>query len=719
MQINRNDPSALASTYPGVIVILRIVAVSACTGILAAPAFAQEVEPSSAEVQIREPSHEGEEILVFGRLTPDRVQTVPQSVELISGDLIEASRSETVGDALRLIPGASRDGSVFDVFGDSYLIRGFPANQTVNGMTANALRQARDTVSIERIEVLKGPASVLYGQLQPGAVVNVVTRQPERTFSGEASLSLARYDDWRGTIDLTGPIAADGALRFRVTGAYDNAESVIDFWHRDHYVIAPTIAADLGSQTTLTIEALHMRNRLEGFLNGLPAEGTVLPNPNGLLPLSLGLTDPTFDPSIRINDEVSARLDHRFSDDLRMRAGLSWTREKTDEEGIFGLLGWDEQFRTLTRAVLTSSSRGEAWTAYGDVAATVHTGPLRHELVVGADHSWFDRDNVSEVGLAPSLDLYAPVYELNSKPGTFPLPDFGSTSSERNRSLGIFAQDRMVVSERLRFVGGVRWSRYRQRTDTVQGTGDTVDEQQSQTAWTSQLGVLFNPTPNISLFANRTTSFLPVSGITSEGLPLEPETGVQYEVGARASLAGNRITVSVALFHLKRGNVAVSDRDDPSALIAIGEQVSRGVELSVSARPLPGLQLYGGYAFTDAETTKDTNADLVGKPIRNVPRHSAVFRANYELQSGPVRGLSFGGIASYTGERSGDLEDTFELPAYWRLDLHANYPLNRNFSVGASVENVTDERYYTHAFSLFEVWPGAPLTWKVDLTARF
>lgn len=661
-----------------------------------------------------------DDIIVFGRVAHDTTLTIPQSVDVLDSDLIETSGSETVGDALRFVPGASRDGSTLDAFGDTYLIRGFQANQTVNGISANTLRQARDSIAIERIEVLKGPASVLYGQLQPGAVVNIVTKQPQRDWAGAASLSYGRYDDWRGTVDLTGPLAAEGDVRFRLTGAYDDADSFVDFWHRKHLFVAPTFALDLSDATTVTIESFYTRNKLAGFVNGLPAEGTVLANPNGPLPRSLGLADPTFAPSIRENTDISARLEHRFSDRASWRTAVSWTHEKTDEEGVFGLLGWeDDAKRNLMRAVLTSVSKGDTWTAHSDLALDFETGPIAHELVVGGDYTWFDRYNLSEVGLAASLDVYDPDYDLTARPATFPLPSFGSETDESTRTAGLFAQDRIALTEQIKLVAGVRWSHYRQRTESIQGTGSLHVNRQTQTAWTSQFGLLYTPVENVALFANRTTSFLPVQGVTSDGSPLEPETGTQYEVGAKASLFGGRLALNAALFHLKRGDVAVSDRDDPSALIAIGAQAAKGFELSASARPVDGLTLYAGYAYTDAKTTEDTDAALVGKRIRNVPRHSLVLRSDYEVRTGPLQGLTLGGSATYTGDRSGDLEDSFELPGYWRFDAQIGYALTDHVQLGAIVENLTDERYYTHAFSLFEVWPGAPRTWRVSLSTRF
>lgn len=705
----------------GAAALLGTSALAASLGLIVAPAAAQSAAANQGGTA-RQDASTGpirDEIVVYARLRAVGTLEIPQTVDVLDDKLITASASETVGDALRFVPGSSRDGSALDAFGDTYLIRGFYANQTVNGITANPLRQARDTIAIERIEVLKGPASVLYGQLQPGAVVNIVTKQPGRTWKGEASLSYGRYDDWRGTIDITGPLAADGDIRFRLTGAYDDSNSFIDFWHRKHAFIAPTIAFDIGEATTATIEAFYTRNTLRGFFNGLPAEGTVLPNPFGPLPRSLSLTDPTFNPSIRENADISARVEHRFSDKLTWRTSLSWTREDVDEEGVFGLLGWDEEFRTLTRAVLASKFTGTNWSANTDLAFDFDTGPFTHALVVGGSYSWFKRSTVSDVALAPSLDVRSPQYSTTVRPTTDPIPSLGSASKESTRNAGLFMQDRISVTDTLKLVAGVRWSHYRQNNVASSGGSPFVPSRQTQTSWTSQFGLLYIPVSNVALFANRTTSFLPVQGTTSTGSPLEPETGTEYEVGAKATLLDGRVLMTAALFHLERGHVAVSDRDSPSSLIEIGAQVAKGVDLSIKAQPIAGLSLYAGYAYTKAKTTEDTNVALVGARIRNIPKHSIVLQGDYEVQQGVLTGLTVGGSATYTGDRSGDLEDSFEVPGYWRVDARADYALNEAITLGVRVENLANKRYYTHAFSLFEVWPGAPRTWKASITTRF
>jgi len=678
-------------------------------GLSAGTAYAQEANTEALTL---------DEISVYGRVTEDTTFEIPQTVDVLDRSLIDDTGSETVGDVLRFVAGASRDGSTLDAFGDSYLIRGFAANQTVNGMTANALRQARDAVGIERIEVLKGPASVLYGQLQPGAAVNIVTKQPQSMWGFEGSLKYGRYDDIRATVDATGPLTANGSIRFRLTGAVDDSDSFVDFWNRQHRFIAPTVAMDLGDRTTLTLEAFYTRNRLEGFFNGLPAEGTVLPNQNGSLARSLTLVDPAFDPSVRTNTDITARLEHAFSDRVKYRAAISWTREEDDEEGIFGVLGWEEPQRTLTRAVLDARNNGEAWAVHNDIAWDVATGGITHEFVAGGDYSWFDRRNVNDIGLTSSLDLYAPVYQYDQKPDIFWVPSFSSTGDESSRTLGLFIQDRIGLTEHLRLIVGARWSSYRQDTTTVSGEGDRSQFDQRQDAWTSQLGLIHSLREELALFANRTTSFLPVSGVTASGAPLEPETGVQYEVGAKSAFWNGRLVTTASLFRIERGDVAVSDRDNPSALAAIGKQRAEGIDVSARVSS-NGWNMQTGYTYTRSETTEDTNEALVGVPIRNVPKHSFVMATNYRFGQGVLAGLRIGGATTYTGTRTGDVEGNFDLPSYWRTDLFAEYEVTQRLSVGLRVDNVADVHGYTHSFSIFEVWPDAPRTTSFLATYRY
>lgn len=692
-------------------------ALLACTAMPIGAANAQGREDGD-EAAATSPSSD-QEILVFGRSQTDTTLTVPQTISVLDDRLIERTASRTVGDALRFVPGAQRDGSPLDAFGDTFLIRGFEANQTLNGLYANAIQQPRDTVGIDRIEVLKGPASVLYGQLQPGAVVNVVTKQPRREFAGAVSFSYGRFDELRGAFDLTGPITEDGAVRFRLTSAYDDARSFVDFWRRKHLYVAPVLAFDLDEATTVTAEGFYTRNRLDGFFNGVPASGTVLPNSNGRLRRSLSLTDPTLAPSIRENGNAQLRIEHRIRDNLRWRAAVDWTHERRDEANVLGIFGWDVEDRSLTRLLLDGGGRGNNWTVHNDLSADLATGSIGHALVVGGDFSTLRRSTSRRVFFLPSLDLFAPVYATDTPPPMSEVPSLAQTVRDRSHAIGLFVQDRIAVSEQVKAIVGVRWSDFEQTSRTTRANGSNVESRQKDSAWTTQLGLLYNPVDEVSLFVSRTTSFLPTYGIRADGTALPPETGRQYEAGVKAQLMNSRASLGASLFHLKRGDVIVADRDNPSFQISIGEQVAKGIELTAEVRPVEGLELYAGYAFTDAKTTRDTDDSLVGLRIRNVPRHSLVLRSAYQWKDGALAGLSLGGAATYTGRRAGTLENAFTLPSYWRVDANVSYALPERIEIGGNIDNLTGARFFDYAYSEFEVWPGAPRVWRMFVRSRF
>ena len=657
-----------------------------------------------------------EEVVVFGRVEAEQNLQVPQTVDVLDAQLLTNIGADSVGDALRFIPGASRDGSSLDAFGDTYLMHGFYSSQTVNGIGVNRLNSARDSVNIERIEVLKGPASVLYGQLQPGAVINLVTKQPQVEKYVEASFEGARFDQYRATLDATGALSSDEKLTGRITGAYENDDSFIDFWHKDHYFISAALAYDISDRTNFSIDAFQDNKKWDGFYNGMAAEGTVLPNPNGTIPVNRSLTDPTWDPLERRNSEVTLKLSHQFNDAMAYRGVVSWTKEQVDGEEIFGVLGWeDESMRNLTRAMQSSNVDGDALLIYNDLNITFTTGDVLHEVITGVDYTDNSRKTDNDISLTTSLDLFTPVYEYDTKPDAFFVPSFSRVSQEDSDTYGAFLQDRLHLSDNWRLILGARYSGFDQDVTDYPDAGDATGSSQSPTEWTTQFGLLYTPSDSVSLFANRSTSFLPVQGTTADGNSLNPETGTQYELGAKAALFDQRVTATFSLFELTRGDVAVSDRDNPSALIPIGEQRARGFEASLRGKLTESWNLYAAYGYTDAETTEDTNDALIGKPIRNVPKNTIALATDYSISNA----FNIGTAINYVDERTADIEGSFTLPDYWRVDAFASYALNEQWELRLAVENLTDEKYYEHAFSLFEVWPGAPRIVSAGVKAKF
>lgn len=678
-------------------------------------AVSTAVASFSAVAQEAPTVFELDNVVVFGRLKGEAIREIPQSVDVLGADLLEATGAETVGEVLRMVPGASRDGSELDAFGDSYLMRGFSTTQTVNGVGTVFLNQPRDAVNVDHVEVLKGPASVLYGQAQPGAIINVVTKQPERAFSAQVGLQYGSYDSMRGTFDVTGPLGE--RLRGRITGSADRSDSFIDDWSRDHQFVSPVLAFDFSDRTSLTLETYYSRTHWSAFFNGIPAEGTVLANPNGPLPRGTQYTDPAFDGITRSANDFTARLEHAFSDALSWRLAASSFRSRNSGEELFGLLGWeDADQRLLMRALMDAESSQDSHAVTTDVRWTFTTGAMRHRLLAGADWRSSQLDLTREIGLIESLDLFAPVLRRDSKPEVFfALDDLSDVTDRTSEAYGVFLQDRVEVGERLDLVAGVRYSKFDETLHRSTRAGDVEDFRQAPSKWTSQLGAVYDLSASTSIFANRTTSFLPTEGTLFTGEPLPPETGVQTEIGLRSKFADGRVSTTLAAYEITRGDVSVGDPAHPSYQISIGEQRVRGLEATARWLPTDRSSLYLAYAYTDSETTEDTNALLVGRRLRGVPRNTFAVDGAYDFDNG----VSVGTTVNYVGRRSADLSETFELPDYRRVDARLGYRVSPGLRFTAAVENLTDARIYSHAFGLYEVFPAAPRTWRVGAELTF
>ncbi len=660
-----------------------------------------------------------EEIIVFGKSSSQTTLDIPQTVNVFRQDMIEQIGATRLGDVLRFVPGASSNGSELDAFGDSYLMRGFEADSTINGIRTDRMNHARDSVSVERVEILKGPASVLYGQLQPGAVVNVVTKEPLRDLALQITGEAGRFDFYRGTVDLSVPLTEDGSIATRLIGAYENSNSFIDFWGKDHRFFAPSVVFLPSDNTKILIEGMYSRDQWDAFYNGVPAEGTVLPNPNGPLPRSLHLADPSFDGTVRRTSEINARLEHEFTPDISFRLAATWSDRGSDYQEIFGVLGWetDAADGVLTRALLDSNGSASTWDFHADVGFRFDTGSIGHELTIGAEYGIDKSQGIDRVGLVESLDLYNPVYDFETQPPVL-LPLYTNNTRNDVDRLGLFIQERMRITDNLRLIAGLRYSTVDQRQLFSSG-GPAALTKVKTNSWTHQVGILYSPVPTVSLFASRSTSFVPVLMNNSDGTPLAPETGTQYEAGAKATFLDGRMNGSISLFHLTRGNVAVSDRDNPSFFLTIGEQTAKGVEISVDGKIAPNWSIYAGYAYTDAKTTKDTQAvgetNREGYRLRGVAKNTFVFNTNYEIVDGALAGFNLGGSVNYVGKRAGDIDETFNLPSYWRVDALAGYKINDRLSLRLNIDNVLNDKIYSVAWSAYEVWPSTPRTYRATI----
>jgi iron complex outermembrane receptor protein len=669
-------------------------------------------ESARAEGRRGEAESDGiEEINVFGRRPDDTVKDIPQSITVFNREVIDISPAISVGDMIRFIPTASRNGSTLNAFGDSYIIRGFDANQTVNGLGFNRIAHARDIANVERIEVLKGPASVLFGQMEPGAVINVVTKQPLEQFHSEVGLEYGEFNDQRYTVDVTGPIG--GRVRARLNVAYRDADSFVDFWDIEHLYIAPNVTVDLTPATTLTLEGAYSTNAWGSFHNGTPAQGMFLPSPNGRYPRSFNPDEPDIGHTDRDSVDANLRLIHEISETTRIRASYTYTRNEGDFTEMF-VAGLQPDLRTIDRFYFHKIGGYENDDNYLlDLVGELRTGPLVHKYLIGANYRVFDSSRPARFALTTPLDIYDPVYGLAPR-FTPELNQFFQNFD----SVGYFFQDRIAIGDRLHLLVGVRYTDSHQDTEFVNVAGEAFFDVMDEEKWIPQFGVLFDVTDRFSVYANRTESFVPQFGTTSGGAPFESQQGTQYELGTRFDLGETGLQANAAAFIITKDNLQTADPTNPEFSVALGEVESRGFEMSVYGHLRPSWFLGAAYGYTDTEISRNFDG-LEGNELRNAPHNTLSVQTRYDIGSGPLRGLGLGGTVEYVDARYGDDANTFELPGHTRVDVGAFYPLSERMQLDLLLNNVLDEDMYAEGFDIYRVIPEPGRTYLVRFKLRF
>jgi iron complex outermembrane recepter protein len=645
---------------------------------------------------------------------------IPQSIEIIPREVIEDQGAVEVRDVLRNVSGITATNSSFTGFADQINIRGFDAsdNFVKNGLRRGNFGESlpQETANIERLEVLKGPASVLYGQLDPGGAVNIVTKQPLDTPLYAADLTLGSYEFFRPTLDLSGPVNTSNTVLYRLNMAYERSEAFLDFFESEHFFASPVVTVRFTPRTTLTLEGEYLQRNFS-FYPGLPAVGTVLSNINGDIPLHRWTGDPPFDDTKRIAGEVGYRFEHRFNRHVLVRNAFRAIFFRRDEQNILPLALEDDQ-RTLARALFEARRENNDYLMQTELVADFTTGPVAHTVLVGFDLRRIDEDNETRFDESfPSLDLFNPTY-FNTFSSSLPFNRFDFQDDR----VGVYVQDQVTLLPNLKLLAGVRFDYAHQDTRRTDGeTGERTPESRDDTAFSPRVGIVYQPIMPLALYANFSESFEPQPGNTGGGTPFEPETGTQYEIGVKGEFLDRRIAVLLAFYHITKQNVESVDPDNPEFTRAIGEQRNRGIELDVAGELLPGWRVIASYAYTDAEVTEDFGG-FEGLRPPNVALHGFSLWSTYEFQQGALQGLGFGAGIFYVGERYGDFENTFELPDYVRTDMSVFYQPRflPNLRARLTVQNLFDVEYFESADETdVTVHPGSPITVLGTVAVRF
>jgi iron complex outermembrane receptor protein len=710
----------------------KLTASVAC--LLVAPAvFAQERAETRAVP---------EELVVTGIRQQYRgdvpLKELPQSVQVISSEMLADVGVTRLDAALDLASGINRQNN-FGGMWDAFSVRGFsgdenlPSGVLVNGFNAGrGFGGPRDASNVERIEVLKGPNSALFGRGEPGGTVSITTKKPQFDTQGSFTISAGSFKTVRAEGDITGPIT--DSIAVRVNGAYNNSDNFRDVLSNTRYTVTPSVLINFSDKTKLSyeLEYINLRTPMDRGVVAINGQLGLVPRTRFFGEPGDGRTKVTaLGHQLQFQHDFakgwSALLGFGYRD--TSLSGFSSDPEITPARQLLytgsTLMSRQRRFRDYDTRNLVARS---------EISGKLYTGSLVHHLLIGADYDEFDIDQVQTRFRPPlataqqggafgnTINIFNPVYGSQPAPGPF------RDLVEKQRSWGIYFQDQIDVTDQLKVRLGGRYDEFKPRlffraNDFAAAVGSTPPVK--FTRFSPQAGVVYEFSPMFSLYASYGEGFRPNSGTNVASVPFEPETTRAYEVGAKFATADERISGTIALFDIKKSNVLTTDPLNPGFALALGSARSKGVEFDLNGE-LPGeFRIWLSYAYLDAEVGEDARDPsfntpiLKGDPLLNIPKHTANVLLTRDFKIGDDT-LMIGGGVNYVSSRLGEVADkSFRLPSYTLVKLLASYELSDQFKIAAEVDNLLDKHYYPSSFSRLWVTPGTPRAFTVRGTYKF
>jgi iron complex outermembrane receptor protein len=653
------------------------------------------------------------------------LQEIPQTVNVIPAQVIRDQAPRNLDDALANVSGITQ-GNTLGSTQDSVMTRGFGDNRNGSIMRDGMpIVQGRGmNATVDRVEVLKGPASLLYGIQDPGGVVNLVSKKPELTQYNALTLRGSTYGDGKngsgGTFDSTGPLG-DSGLAYRMVLDHEDEDYWRNFGTHRETLIAPSLAW-FGESTKLLFAYEHRE-----FLT--PFDRGTLIDPRTNHPLDISRKERLDEPFNNMegrSDLYHFEADHELNDDWKAHFGYSWNRETYDASQV-RVTAIDTNKGTLTRSMDgTQNAISTDRFTTASLEGKVKLLGMQHDLVFGVDDEYrkiYREDLIRQKSLT-TFSYLNPVYGREVAGTTVSAPD--SAQTDELRSDSVFMQDSIHLNDQWILVAGGRFQEYDQYAG--KGVPFKANTDSNGQKWVPRAGLVYRYTDALSFYGSYTESFKPNSTIaplsgssTVLDGSIAPEEAKSWELGARLDMPG-RVTGNIALFDIKKRNVLVANSEGPTTIYsAAGEVRSRGLEMDLTGQLSDHWSMIGSYAYTDAEVTEDP--DYKGKRLQNVAKNSGSLSAVYDF--GSVIGgdqLRVGAGARYVGERAGNAVNDFDLPSYTVADAFATYDTRvegQKVKFQLNVKNLFDRTYYTSAASRFFVSMGDARQVSLSSTLEF
>jgi iron complex outermembrane receptor protein len=650
-----------------------------------------------------------------GTKTDTPLVKTPQSISVITRQQMDTLQPTSVKEALGFTPGVMVGSRGSSNAYDAVYIRGFGSvnqNEYLNGLKLQGdfFNEASiDPYFLERVEVLRGPSSVLYGKSSPGGVVALVSKRPTTEPLREIQFKMGTNNLFQTGFDFSDALDDNGVYSYRLTGLASDADDQQEMAKRKRYTIAPAFSWRPDDRTNLTILSYFQDDPNVGYYGWLPKEGTVENAPYGKLPTNFNEGEAS-NKFARQQQLIGYSFGHDFNDTFTVRQNLRYSKIHSDQNSIYGVGIQPTNPNMLNRSVSISDEHLNSFTVDTQGQAKFATGQVDNTLLVGVDYMRMRNDINAYFGSANPLDLANPQFGDDSKFNLSP-----TNRLDRQEQTGVYVQEQGEWNNWI-LTAGTRYDWAKTSTD------DRVNKKttdQNDRKLSSRVGLNYLFDNGISPYVSYSESFEPQAGATYGGVPFDPSRGKQYEAGVKFMPKDRPVSATLAVFHLTKTNNLTSDPENLFFSVAGGEIRSQGVELEGKAALTANINVLASYTYTDAEYTEDNS--FQGNTPAIIPKHMASLWGDYTFHETALSGLTLGAGVRYTGSTYGDEANTFKVPDYTVWNTVIKYDLARfnlpGSSVALNVNNLFDKEYVSSCFATYGCFWGAER--QVVATATF
>lgn len=665
----------------------------------ASPAVAQE--PEQVEAKTLDTMVVVAERAVTATKTETPLMETPQAISVVPADLFTARGARNLQETLRYTAGVTAEAFGLDTRGENIFVRGLSPTQYLDGMRRvyNFSPIPRtDVYTLERVEVLRGPSAVLYGQGASGGIINAVSKSPKFSPAGEVALQVGSFDRKQLQTDITGALGDSGTVAGRVVALVRDSGMQTDKLPNDRVVFAPSLTWLIGERTRLTLLGLYQSDHTASSQQFLPVAATLLAPEDQRLDPSTFLGDTGYDKLDARQASVTAQLEHRFNDDLTWRSNLRYLDADTTFQEVYPDVysNPDDPFidadnRVVNRFAYAIKPHIRTLTLDNSLQYEFQTGAFRHRVLAGVDYTDFRQESSSAFGTVTPIDVYDP-----HSTGVI-APAYSADPDQRNTQLGVYLQDQVRYADRVSLVIGVRRDRARSRT------GD--QRAQTDTATTYRIGAIGEVVDGVSPYASYSESFLPVAGLDFDGDAFMPVRGQQVEVGVKwAPIDDALLTANV--YRVIESNRPTNDPDNVLNVIQTGEIRSRGIELEGAVEFDNNLVVTASYSHNDAEVTRSTFKPEVGVPLSDVPADLASLWLGKGFAVGSGAQLRVGLGGRYVGSTlSTSASGSLRTPSYALVDALVSLRWS-DWQLALNATNLLDKEYYAPCRAFGDCFTG-------------